>query len=204
MAEEKRYKSFTGLKEFYYGLLNSSEDGIEQDEAERVKFLQEIGVEVPQEIEKAYGDNKVAEMAVSTDAIALSTTFHTIPIEDRAEMYGWKGEDGEYHLPSNPMPPYVACMFARTSEDGGMEWLGFPKGIFTMPDTEGQTKEDSTEFGNDETEGQFMPRKVEGLEEETPFLIKKDKEGETKKRDKMYRQLFGVEHPDSDEGEDTP
>lgn len=200
---DKNYKSFTGLKEFYYGVLNSDEDGIEEDEAERIEFLQEINVEIPQEVEKAHGDNKIAEIAIATDSINLTTTFHTIPVEDRAELYGWGGEDGEYHLPADPQPPYVACMFARTSEDGGMEWLGFPKGIFTMPEQGGNTKEDEVEFGSDETEGEFMQRKVDGIDEETPFLVKKDKPGETEMRDKMYEQLFGTEHPEAGE-DDTP
>ena len=203
----KNYKSFTGLKQFYYGELDESDNKISGEEAERVEFLQEISVEVPQEIEKAYGDNTVAEIAVSTDSISLSTTFHTIPIEDRATIYGWGGDEEEgYYLPESPNPPYVACMFSRTSEDGGSEWLGFPKGKFMMPSMDGSTKQDSVEFSSDETEGEFMPRKVKGIDKRTPFIIKKDKPGETKNRDKMYEQLFGVSHPDKseDEGEETP
>lgn len=197
-GEEKQYKSFTGLKEFYYGVLAADETKIVGEQAERIKFLQNISVEVPQEIVKAHGDNEVAELAVSTDSINLNTTFHAIPIEDKATLYGWGSDsDGEYYLPSQPNPPYVACMFARTSEDGGTEWLGFPKGIFTIPNTEGQTKGDSVEFGNAETEGQFIQRAVEGITENTPMLIKKDKPGETTKRDKMYKQLFGVPHPEA-------
>src|SRR5699024_3853926 len=140
-------------KEFYYGKLDDTENKISDDEAERVEFLQEISVEVPQEIEKAYGDNTVAEIAVSTDSVTLSTTFHTIPIEDRAAIYGWGGDE----------------------------------------------------------EGEFMPREIDGIDKRTPFIIKKDKPGETKNRDRMYEQLFGVPHPDKsgnddngDEGEETP
>src|SRR5699024_670673 len=208
----KNYKSFTGLKEFYYGELDESDNKISGEEAERVEFLQEISVGVPQEIEKAYGDNTVAEIAVSTDSISLNTTFHTIPIEDRATIYGWGGDEEEgYYLPESPNPPYVACMFSRTSEDGGSEWLGFPKGKFMMPSMDGSTKQDSDECSNDETEVEFKTMEIDSIDKRTPFIIKKDKPGETKNRDKRYEQPFVVPHPNKsgnddngDEGEETP
>src|SRR5699024_3529560 len=158
----KNYKSFTGLKEFYYGELDESDNKISGEEEERVEFLQEISVEVPQEIEKAYGDNTVAESAVSTDSISLNTTFHTIPIEGRATIYGWGGDEEEgYYLPESPNPPYVACMFSRTSEDGGSEWLGFPKGKFMMRSMDVSTKHDDVELASDETEEEVIPNQID-------------------------------------------
>src|SRR5699024_11642710 len=94
-------------------------------------------------------------------------------------------------------------MFSRTSEDGGNEWLGFPKGKFMMPSMEGSTKQDSVEFSSDETEGEFMPREIDGIEKRTPIIIKKDKPGETKNRARMYEQQFGVPHPDKSGNEDN-
>src|SRR5699024_2996843 len=80
-------------------------------------------------------------------------------------------EEEGYYLPESPNPPYVACMFSRTSEDGGSEWLGFPKGKFMMPSMDGSTKQDSVEFSSDETEGEFMPREIDGIDKRTPFII---------------------------------
>src|SRR5690625_475472 len=159
---EKNYRSFTGLKEFYYGTLSDNGASIiNESTPERIEFLQNISVETPQEIVKAYGDNTVAEMAISTDVTTLTTTFHKIPIEDRAKLYGYEEINGMYGLSNEPNPPYVACVFSRTSEDGGTEWLGFTKGIFTIATTEGTTKGESVEFTGNETSGEFMPRKVE-------------------------------------------
>src|SRR5699024_9054337 len=151
MAEKKNYLSFTGLTDFFYGKL----DGIKitEERAERIKFLQEISISTDQELVKAYGDNTIAEMAVDTDSTELTTQFHTLPIEDRAVIYGLIKDDGMYALPASPNPPYVACMFSRTKEDGSREHIGFTKGKFTMADVEGETKGDSVEFGNDPTQG---------------------------------------------------
>lgn len=205
MAEKKKNKrSFTGLKGFLYGVLNEDEDGIEEDEATSVEFIQNISVETPQSISKAAGDNKIAEMAVSTDATTLTTQFHTISIEDKRVLYGLKDVDGLTAVTSNPVPPYVACMFARTAEDGGTEWLGFTKGIFTMPETEQDTKEpgEDVEFNSQESEGEFMSREIEGLDEEVTYLMGYDAPDETDDRDALYKVIFGVEHPDKKE--DTP
>ena len=56
----KNYKSFTGLTGFHY-----KAEGTGVAEVERVEYLQEISVSKDQSIEKAYGDNVVAEMAVT-------------------------------------------------------------------------------------------------------------------------------------------
>lgn len=192
---EKNYRAFTGLKEFYYGTLNADDSGIVEAAPERIKFLQNISIETPQEISKAYGDNGVAEMAVSTDVTTLTTTFHKIPIEDRAKIYGYEEIDGMYGLSSEPNPPYVACVFARTAEDGGTEWIGFTKGIFTLATQEGQTKGESVEFTGNETSGEFMPRKVEGTDKKITYLVAYDAPGETTQRDALFMKVFGKAYP---------
>ncbi len=205
MAEAKNKRAFTGLTEFYYGTLNDDETKITEDEAIRINFLQNITISTGQDVVKAYGDNTVAEMAMATDVTTLTTQFHTIPIEDRATIYGLLITEELYGLTASPNPPYVACMFSKTREDGSAEHIGFTKGKFKMADTEGQTKGDSVEFGNDSTEGEFMSRKVEGIDEDVTFLITSDAPGETENRNALYEKIFGVEHPDAEKEEDeTP
>lgn len=197
MAEVKKYRAFTGLKEFYYGELKETEDGIKGTAVERIKFLQNISTETSQEIVRSYGDNEVAELAVSNGPTTLTTQFHTIPTEDRARLYGMKKINGLLAHTTENRPPYVACAFARTAEDGGTEWLGFAKGMFTMPNTEGQTKEDGVEFGNAETTGEFMQRELNGANEKAVYLVGYDAPGETTNRDALFQAIFGVAHPDA-------
>lgn len=199
MPEVKNKRAFTGLTEFYYGVLDETETKIAGDEATRIEFLQNITVSTGQDIVKAYGDNTVAEMAMATDVTALTTQFHTIPIQDRSILYGFIESDGLYGLPASPNPPYVACMFTKTREDGSAEHIGFTKGKFKIADVEGQTKGESVEFGNDSTEGEFMAREVEGVEEHVTFLIASDAPGETENRNTLYEKIFGVPHPDGAE-----
>ena len=202
--KEKNTKAFTGLTDFYYGTLKNDDSAITEEAAIRLKFLQNITISTGQDLVKAYGDNTVAEMAMATDVTTLTTQFHTIPITDRATLYGFIKSDDLYGLPASPNPPYVACMFSKTREDGSAEHIGFTKGKFKMADTEGQTKGDTVEFGNDSAEGEFMSRAVNGIDEEVTFLIASDEPGKTENRDKLYKTIFGVEHPDAKKPEDNP
>lgn len=202
MAENKNYKSFTGLREFYYGILNPGETGIVGTTPERIKFLQNISVETPSEISRAHGDNQVAELATANGPVTLATTFHKVPIEDKAALLGLKKIGPGYAHTPNMTPPYVACAFARTAEDGGTEWLGFAKGLFTPPTTTGATKTDgAVDFGSDEVNAEFMPRPVEGIEDEDEgtMFIMYDAKGSTTARDFLFPLLFGQPHPDANE-----
>src|SRR5690625_2848926 len=195
--EERNFLSFTGLTDFYYGTTKDDDTGINESEAVRINFLQNINISTPQTIVKAYGDNMTSEMAVSTDATQLTTQFHHLPLEDRTIIYGFeKSSDGEIvGLPGSPNPPYVSCMFARTKEDGTKEYIGFTKGKFTIADVEGETKGESVTFGSDSTQGEFMPRKVTGFEKEMAYLIVADRPGQTTNRDALYELVFGKPFP---------
>lgn len=195
---DKNYRSSTGVDEFYYGALVNGGDGTTTDAIERVKFLQTISVDMPQEIVRAYGDNVTAEMAVSSGDIGVTGGFHKIPIEDKSSLLGWEEASGLYATGSQDNPPYVAVIFARTYEDGSREYVGLPKGMFTRPNIEGQTKEDSVEFSSEEIEAQFMDREVEGFTKEHSVVFAYDEAGETTQRDALFQKIFGQAHPDAD------
>ncbi len=203
MAKEKNYKSSTGVDEFYYGKIDESTNLLATDAViERVRFLQTINIEMAQEIVRAYGDNKTAEMAVSSGDVGVTSGFHKIPLEDKTELLGWETVDGLIGAGTGDNPPYVGVIFAKTFEDGSREYVGLPKGMFTRPNIEGNTKEDSVEFSSEEIEAQFMDRKVEGFSKERSAIFAYDEAEETEKRDALFMKIFGEAHPDSEE--ETP
>lgn len=189
---EKNYRAATGVDEFYYGVIG---DGTTAEEIERVKFLQNITVEMSQEIVRAYGDNKTAEMAVSSGDISVTSQFHTIPIEDKTVLLGLETNNGLTAIGSGDNAPYVGVIFAKTYEDGSREYVGLPKGLFTRPNIEGQTKEDGVEFSSEEMEAQFMDRKVDGFTDEKSVIFARDGKGETTNRDALFLAIFGQPHP---------
>lgn len=186
---EKNYRSFTGLTEFYYKV--HGEDVQAVTDPERIKYLQEISVSKDQDIEKAYGDNQVAEMAVANGTIEVEAGFHKLPLEDRVALFGLeKSEDGIVSV-GNDTPPYVAVMFAKTMEDGSREYVGLPKGLFTFPELEGNTKEDGVEFSSDSTTAEFMQAPVKGFEEEKAMLLGHDAKGTSVMKDAIWEAIFG-------------
>ncbi|MCG2303649.1 phage tail protein [Staphylococcus cohnii] len=186
---EKNYRSFTGLTEFYYKV--HGEDVQQVTDPERIKYLQEISVSKDQNIEKAYGDNQVAEMAVANGTIEVEAGFHKLPLEDRVALFGLeKSEDGIVSV-GNDTPPYVAVMFAKTMEDGSREYVGLPKGLFTFPELEGNTKEDGVEFSSDSTTAEFMQAPVKGFEKEKSMLMGHDAKGTSVMKDAIWEGIFG-------------
>lgn len=198
MSNKKSYKASTGVDSFYYGEVG---DGTVAEYIERVKFLQNVTVEMPQEVVKAYGDNKVAEMAVSSGDVSVTSGFHKIPLEDKQKLLGWEVVEGIMATGRNDNPPYVAVIFAKTYEDGSREYVGLPKGIFTRPNVESQTKGEGIEFSAEEISAEFMDREVVGFSEEKSVLFAMDKKSETTNRDALFQKIFGKPFPGTDEPE---
>lgn len=197
MAKEKNYRAFTGLDEFYYQAEGDDVNAV--TDPERIKYLQEISVSKDQEIEKAYGDNVVAEMAVTNGTVEVEAGFHKLPLEDRTKLFGLETSEDGIVAVGNDTPPYVAVMFAKTMEDGSREYVGLKKGLFTFPEDEGNTKEDSVEFGSSSATAEFMEDEIEGFEEPKTMLLGHDEKGSTKSRDAIWAAIFG-----EPKGDDAP
>lgn len=195
----KSYNSFTGVEGFEYMIWGEEE---EVKKVEAIKYLQEISVSKDQSIEKAYGDNSVAEMAVSNGTIELESTFHHLPLEDRVRLFGLTEDDEGLVYVGDNTPPYAAVIFTKTMESGAKEYVGLPKGLFTFPEVSGQTKEDGVEFSQDQSTGEFMPTEIEGVEGKQAMILGRDEKGETKMRYAIYKKVFGKPHP-NDNSEET-
>ena len=186
---EKNYKASTGIDEFYYGVLTGD---VIEGEPERVEFLQEITVESPQEPVRAYGDNKTAEIAVSSGNVSVTAAFHKVPKEDLQKLLGLETtDDGLSAYGSDDTPPYVAVVFAKTYEDGSREYVGLPKGIFMRPNVSGTTKSDGVEFSSDEITAEFMERTVAGFDSEKSVVFGHDEKGSKVSRDAVFKAVFG-------------
>lgn len=193
---EKSYRASTGVDEFYYAAIDETGTGVTLGTPERVKFLQTISIEMPQEAVRAYGDNQTAEIAVSSGNTTITSAFHKLPDEDKAVLFGLeKAAGGLYSYGSNDTPPYVACVFAKTYEDGSKEWVGLTKGIFMRPNMEGKTKEDGVEFSSEEISAEFMDREVAGFNEEKSVIFGRDAKGENVQRDALFTAVFGKPYP---------
>lgn len=195
---EKNYKATTGVDEFYYAVLGGTDPAIISGTVERVKFLQNITVEMPQTAVRAYGDNTTAEIAVASGNITVNGAFHKLPIEDKKVLFGLESTtEGLHSFGSEDTPPYVACVFAKTAEDGSKEWVGLTKGIFLRPAINGQTKQGETQFQGEQITAEFMDREVEGFDKDKSVIFGFDESGLTTQRDALFMAVFGAAHPDA-------
>jgi len=197
MAEEKRNHSSTvGIDEFHYAILQEdTKENLSYGEIYHVPFSQEVSVETEQEIAKGYGDNVVAEMAVSTGVTALEMGFHALPLEDRERMLGLEKDGNLTIQKGSTNPPYVAVALRQVKADGTSQWVGLTKGIFTIPSIEAQTKEDSIEFSTDTIEGEFSTRLNDDIA--TIFAFQ-DKDDAGEARTEFFNKLFAK----TEEGEE--
>ncbi|MFH0070539.1 major tail protein [Peribacillus sp. NPDC056705] len=189
------------MDEFYYAVItDEDEKSFKTGEITRIKFLQEIEVEMPQEAMRAYGDNRTAEIAISGGNITVSTQFHKVPVQDKNILFGLEQVDGLSSVGSDDVPPCVAAVFTKTFEDGSKEWVGLTKGMFMRSKISGKTKEENKNFDNEEVTGEFMERYVEGAKSEKSVLFGADKKGETDNRDSLFQKIFGKPYPGSPPG----
>lgn len=186
-AEKKKTGGTIGVDKFHYAVqTEDTETTVKYEEKARVPYAQSVSLETEQEIVKAYGDNKVAEMAVSTGISTLEMQFHAIPIEDRVALLGMdQDEDGLVIQRSQTNPPYVGVCLEKTTTDGA-ELLGLTKGMFMLPNTEAQTKEDTLEFGSDTISGEFSGRIYDDV---AIVRIRVDKSDDTKRK-KFMNMIF--------------
>ena len=177
-----------GVTNFYWAPIKTDTDKkFEVESGHRTRFLKEIEVDRPQEVEEEYGDNMVAATAVSNGKLSVKTTFVSIPAEQKAFLAGAKKGQNGFKYGANDIPPDVAVVFERTNHDGSSEWVGLFKGKFTRPNLSGQTKQDKVEFQNDEVEGSFVDR----LYDESSHVTGFDKKGSNTGRDYVFTETFG-------------
>ena len=196
MAETKNRSAVVGIDKFYYAVLEKdTENEVSYGEMVRVPYVQNVNIETEQEIAKAYGDNTVAEMAVSTGVATVEFQFHSIPLEDRVTLLGLEEKNGIIVQRSQVNPPYVAVVLEKTKADGSVELVGLTKGMFTLPPTEASTKEDTLEFGSDTISGEFSARVFDDVSQMFAH-VEKDDEG---KREEFLKEVFQKQ-----EQEETP
>lgn len=194
MAKTK--SSFTGVDNFNYKVLN---ENAEVQTPVRIEGLQEFTVSKDQEVVKAYGDNRTMETAVSNSDIELEGGFHTLPLEDRANLFGLEVDDNGVYAVGNDIPNDVACLFERTNADG-REIVGLLSGKFTFSEMEGETTSDDIEFSTQSTTGTFIPVDITGYEKPKAMLLGFDKKGTNTALYSIWEKVFGEPHPDNTDG----
>ncbi|MCY8792311.1 major tail protein [Bacillus inaquosorum] len=148
----------------------------------------EAKLDVSSELTPLYADDGI--YAVKSSGVSetkLELNVADLTTEMKRTLLGVSVVDGieEYH--KDMEPPYVCITWRQKHHDKGYVYYALLKGKFGIPSVEGKTKEDKVDYQTDTIEGQFLPRKADGL----VFLIGYDQnDGFT--LEKFYQRAYGM------------
>ncbi|CAF1719658.1 MULTISPECIES: major tail protein [Bacillus] len=148
----------------------------------------EAKLDVSSELSPLYADDGIfAVKSTGVSETKLELNVADLTTEMKRTLLGVKVVDGieEYH--KDMEPPYVCITWRQKHHEKGYVYYALLKGKFGIPSVEGKTKEDKIDYQTDTIEGQFLPRKSDGL----VFLIGYDQnDGFT--LEKFYERAYGM------------
>lgn len=164
MAYENDYQAITGLKRVFIAVQTSdTANEVGYGEIHEVDSVKSFGVTPESSMDKAHAGNRVVQVAQTRSGSTFSMTFHSLPEELKEEILGeTRKEDGLTYSNSKNVSPYLGVIAEFTKENGSSRYVGLTKAILSPAAEEGQTKEDSTTFGELSFEGEAMERIFDG------------------------------------------
>nr|MDH3083618.1 phage tail protein [Bacillus subtilis] len=148
----------------------------------------EAKLDVSSELSPLWADDGIfAVKSTGVSETKLELNVADLTTEMKRTLLGVKVVDGieEYH--KDMEPPYVCITWRQKHHEKGYVYYALLKGKFGIPSVEGKTKEDKVDYQTDTIEGQFLPRKSDGL----VFLIGYDQnDGFT--LEKFYQRAYGM------------
>lgn len=148
----------------------------------------EAKLDVSSELSPLWADDGIfAVKSTGVSETKLELNVADLTTEMKRTLLGVKVVDGieEYH--KDMQPPYVCITWRQKHHEKGYVYYALLKGKFGIPSVEGKTKEDKVDYQTDTIEGQFLPRKSDGL----VFLIGYDQnDGFT--LEKFYQRAYGM------------
>ncbi|WGE00932.1 major tail protein [Bacillus amyloliquefaciens] len=182
----------TGLDGIQYGVLDQNEKA---EDRKKMPGAIEAKLDVSSELTPLYADDGI--YAVKSSGVSetkLELNLADLTTEMKRTLLGVKVVSGIELYHKDLEPPYVCITWRQKHHEKGYVYYALLKGKFGIPSAEGKTKEDKVDFQTDTIEGQFLPRKEDGL----VFLVGYD-QNEGFSLDKFYKLAYELEHPEEED-----
>ncbi|APA04056.1 MULTISPECIES: major tail protein [Bacillus amyloliquefaciens group] len=182
----------TGLDGIQYGVLDQNEKA---EDRKKMPGAIEAKLDVSSELTPLYADDGI--YAVKSSGVSetkLELNLADLTTEMKRTFLGVKVVSGIELYHKDLEPPYVCITWRQKHHEKGYVYYALLKGKFGIPSAEGKTKEDKVDFQTDTIEGQFLPRKEDGL----VFLVGYD-QNEGFSLDKFYKLAYELEHPEEED-----
>ncbi|GLZ63689.1 major tail protein [Bacillus amyloliquefaciens] len=183
----------TGLDGIQYGVLGENEKA---EDRKKMPGAIEAKLDVSSELTPLYADDGI--YAVKSSGVSetkLELNLADLTTEMKRTLLGVPVVSGIELYHKDLEPPYVCITWRQKHHEKGYVYYALLKGKFGIPSAEGKTKEDKVDYQTDSIEGQFLPRKEDGL----VFLVGYD-QNEGFSLDKFYKLAYELEHP-TEEGQ---
>lgn len=133
----------TGVKNFHIAYMN--EDGT-YTVPEFVSYSMNIGVTPSVATASLAGDNAIRATASKLTKITLAVELNNLPLQQRAKVFGHKYENGQEIVTSSDVPPYIACGFEYTKDNGNSRLIWLYKGKAQEPSDTVETEGENINF----------------------------------------------------------
>ncbi|AMQ71819.1 MULTISPECIES: major tail protein [Bacillus amyloliquefaciens group] len=183
----------TGLDGIQYGVLGENEKA---EDRKKMPGAIEAKLDVSSELTPLYADDGI--YAVKSSGVSetkLELNLADLTTEMKRTLLGVPVVSGIELYHKDLEPPYVCITWRQKHHEKGYVYYALLKGKFGIPSAEGKTKEDKVDYQTDTIEGQFLPRKEDGL----VFLVGYD-QNEGFSLDKFYKLAYELEKP-TEEGQ---
>ncbi|WP_369546169.1 major tail protein [Bacillus velezensis] len=181
----------TGLSGAEFGELEENEKALS---IEKLPGAIEAKLDVASELASLYADDGL--YAVKSSGVGetkLELNLADLTTEAKRKLLGVQVKDGIELYHKDMEPPYVCVTWRQKHHEKGYVYYALLKGKFSIPSVEGKTKEDKIDFQTDTIEGQFLPRRSDGL----VFLVGYD-QNEGFSLEKFYERAYGMNRESSE------
>lgn len=158
-----------GLRNFRYVVLEEDTNGELTYKSEIKKLVGAKSIKIAPKVDTQdlYGDDQLLETASTLGAIEVEIDVADLTLQERAELLGYKYENGVLDENKDFNPPYIAFGFEAPksnskTEDEAFRLVWLAKGKAEPLEEEGKTKEDKLDFQTQKVKLKFMPRINDG------------------------------------------
>lgn len=159
-----------GLRNFRYVKLTTDDNTTVEYDTTIKKMIGAKSIKIAPKVDSAelYGDDQLLETASSLGAIEVEIDVSDLTLEERADLLGYKYENGILIEDKDFKPAEIAFGFeapkskSKTATEAfRLVWL--TKGKAEPLEEEGKTKEDKIDFQTQKVKLKFMPRIKDGI-----------------------------------------
>lgn len=151
-----------GVDKLYYAICTSdTASGVAYVTPVAIPGVIKIGIDPAGSVEVLYADDGPAEAVSGVGSIKVSLNVKDLELPVQAALLGHTVIGGVMHQKTTDQPPNVAILFRSRKSNGNYRYVKLLKGMFAVPKTDYETKEEKSKWQTPTIEGSFLRREYD-------------------------------------------